>query len=76
MKTTEENLEPEENLEKILEKEEKTPVKEIARCSDEEFLNIVKSSLCSCKECKTRFIKRKEKLACPTCHSKNITIGE
>jgi Zn finger protein HypA/HybF involved in hydrogenase expression len=74
MKTIEENLD--ENLEEALEKEEKASVEIAIRCSDEEFLNIVKGSLCSCNECKTRFIKRKEKLACPACHSKNVTVGE
>lgn len=75
MKIIDETKEVEETLDEALEKEPLTVVN-TNRCPEEVFLGVIKNSLCSCNECKTQFIKRKEKLSCPVCYSKDITVCE
>jgi rubrerythrin len=64
----------EENVEEALEKEESFSLKvEVPRATDQEVLDVIKPSLRICNECGTGFIKRKEKLSCPLCHSTDIS---
>lgn len=76
MEPTDEINEVEENLDEVLEKEEaEAEASKKPGCSPEALFAVVKENLYVCKECKTPFIKRKEKLACPICHSENVISG-
>jgi Zn finger protein HypA/HybF involved in hydrogenase expression len=75
MEAIEEKLENEENLDEVLNKEEETPVQGATRCPSDVFFATIKENVCICKECNTQFIKRKEKVACPLCHSENVISG-
>lgn len=46
---------------------------DVPRATDQEIFDVIKPNLRICNECHTRFIKRKEKLSCPICHSMDIS---
>ncbi len=71
--TVETEDDSENNLEKTLEEESFLLKVNVPRATEQEFLDAIKSSLCTCNDCHTRFIKRKEKKTCPICHSTNIS---
>lgn len=64
----------EESIEETLKDDESFSLKvEVPRATEQEIFEAIKSSLCVCNDCHTRFIKRKSKLSCPICHSTNIS---
>ena len=46
---------------------------ETPRATAQEIIDAIKPNIRICNECHTGFIKRKEKLSCPICHSTDIS---
>lgn len=66
-------MEETEEVNEIIEKETSTSselTKKFNRCSQEEFIEVIKENLVTCKECNIQFLKRKKNMTCcPVCHT-------